>query len=79
MGVGRMGPEVVKFYFYPSELKKQPVFANNVTIHGGKAPLPHLLTPMAMCFIAGGNSFSGSFQKQWKVLKKHCEYLSETF
>ena len=32
------GPKVVKFGFYPSKLKKQPFFANNLKIQGGKAP-----------------------------------------
>jgi len=29
------GPKAVKFVFYPSKLKKQPVFANTFKIQGG--------------------------------------------
>jgi len=52
MGVGRIfssrryfpGEErEVKFGFYSSKLKKQPLFANNFKIQGAKVPLP---TPM---------------------------------
>ena len=31
-------PNVVKFVFYPSKLKKQPFFANNFKIQGGQGP-----------------------------------------
>jgi len=39
------GPYEVKFVFCPSKLKKQPFFANNFKIHGGKAPLPPFRHP----------------------------------
>jgi len=40
-------PKVVKFGFYPSKLKKQPVFANDFNIQEGALapPAPHP-TPM---------------------------------
>ena len=40
---------MVKFVFYPSKLKKQPLFANNFKIQGeAKAPCPPLPTTMHM-------------------------------
>jgi len=42
MGVGRIfsreRPKVVKFVFHLSKLKKQPFYANNFKIQGGKGP-----------------------------------------
>jgi len=40
------GPKVVKFGFYLSKLKKQPLFANNFKIQGGQStPYPPFRRP----------------------------------
>jgi len=48
----------VKFVFYPSKLKKQPLFANIFKIQGGKAPLSlPLPTPMYLALSTYNTEF----------------------